>query len=123
VTHGASGYDAFISYSHALDGALAHALQTGLEQFAKPWYRSRAQRVFRDTTDLAANPNLWSSIVEALASSNWLILMTSPDAAKSNWVNREISWWLANKSPQRLLVVLTDGELIWDEESEHGNRK
>jgi hypothetical protein len=44
-----SGYDAFISYSHALDGALAPALQTGLERFAKPWYRPRALRVFRDT--------------------------------------------------------------------------
>ena len=43
----ASGYDAFISYSHALDGALAPALQTGLERFAKPWYRPRALRVFR----------------------------------------------------------------------------
>jgi hypothetical protein len=31
-----SGYDAFVSYSHALDGALARALQTGLERFAKP---------------------------------------------------------------------------------------
>lgn len=27
-----SGYDAFISYSHALDGAVAQALQTGLER-------------------------------------------------------------------------------------------
>lgn len=57
-----SGYDAFISYSHALDGSLAPALQTGLERFAKPWYRPRALRVFRDTTNLAANPGLWSSL-------------------------------------------------------------
>ncbi|MBV9013336.1 MAG: hypothetical protein JO272_15065 [Pseudonocardiales bacterium] len=31
-----SGYDAFLSYSHALDGVLAPALQSGLERFAKP---------------------------------------------------------------------------------------
>jgi len=73
-----SGYDAFISYSHVLDGALAQALQTGLERFAKPWYRLRALRVFRDTASLSANPGLWSSIETALASSAWLVLMAMP---------------------------------------------
>lgn len=29
-------YDAFVSYSHALDGALAPALQTGIERSAEP---------------------------------------------------------------------------------------
>lgn len=93
MADGTSGYDAFISYSHTLDGTLARALQTGLEQFAKPWYRPRALRVFRDTTNLAANPGLWSSIENALASSAWLVLMASPPAARSIWVNREVTWW------------------------------
>ncbi len=118
---GTSGYDAFISYSHALDGALARALQSGLEQFAKPWYRPRALRVFRDSTSLTANPGLWSSIEKALASSAWLVLMASPEAARSPWVNREVAWWRTNKSPQRLLVVLTEGEFAWDEDTEHGD--
>jgi predicted NACHT family NTPase len=69
-------------------------------------------RVFRDTTNLAANPDLWSSIEKALASSAWLVLMASPHAAQSKWVNREVAWWLENKSSQRLLVVLTEGEFI-----------
>ncbi|MGH3772004.1 MAG: toll/interleukin-1 receptor domain-containing protein [Pseudonocardiaceae bacterium] len=115
-----SGYDAFISYSHALDGAVAQALQTGLEQFAKPWYRPRALRVFRDTASLSANPNLWSSIEKALASSTWLVLMASPEAARSPWVNREVAWWLANKSPQQLLVVLTGGEFAWADDAGDG---
>jgi hypothetical protein len=46
------GYDAFISYSHAVDGKLAPSLQTALQRFAKPWYRLRAMRVFRDQTIL-----------------------------------------------------------------------
>ncbi len=116
-----SGYDAFISYSHALDGAVAQALQTGLERFAKPWYRPRALRVFRDTASLSANPGLWSSIETALASSAWLVLMASPEAARSQWVNREVAWWLANKSPQRLLVVLTEGEFVWAADAGHGD--
>jgi hypothetical protein len=32
----ASGYDAFISYSHLADDALAATLQAGLEAFATP---------------------------------------------------------------------------------------
>ncbi|MCA1695324.1 MAG: TIR domain-containing protein, partial [Actinobacteria bacterium] len=118
---GTSGYDAFISYSHTLDGALASALQTGLERFAKPWYRPRALRVFRDTTNLSANPDLWSSIENALASSTWLLLMASPEAARSKWVNREVMWWLENNSPQRLLVVLTEGDFAWPMDTEHGD--
>ncbi|MGH3814812.1 MAG: TIR domain-containing protein [Pseudonocardiaceae bacterium] len=101
------------------DDALARGLQTGLEQFAKPWYRPRALRVFRDTTNLAANPDLWSSIEEVLESSAWLVLMASPDAAQSPWVHREVAWWLENKSPKRLLVVLTEGEFAWDGDAAH----
>ena len=52
-------YDAFISYSHAADGALAPALQRGLHRLAKPWYALRALRVYRDETNLAADPGMW----------------------------------------------------------------
>jgi TIR domain len=118
---GTSGYDVFISYSHALDGVVAQALQTGLEQFAKPWYRPRAMQVFRDNTSLSANPGLWSSIEKVLASSAWLMLIASPEAARSPWVDREIAWWIENKSPQRLLVVLTAGAFAWDGDAGHLN--
>ena len=124
VADGNSGYDAFISYSHATDSELSRALQTGIERFAKPWYRMRALRIFRDNASLSASPGLWSSIEEALASSEWLVLMASPEAAQSPWVNREVAWWLKHKSPQRLLVVLTGGRFAWAEnvtDGETGN--
>lgn len=116
------GYDAFISYSHVPDGALAAALQTGLERFAKPWYRSRALRVFRDTSSLPASPDLWDSIEEALASSTWLVLMASPRAAQSSWVNREVTRWLEKKSPQRLLIVLTSGDFACADDAAPGDK-
>lgn len=107
-------YKAFISYSHAADDKLAPALQSALHNFAKPWYRLRSIRVFRDKTSLAANPALWPSIESALNESEYFLLLASPQAVQSPWVEREIEWWLENRSIERMLILLTDGELVWN---------
>ncbi len=107
-------YDAFISYSHAKDKPIAAALQAVIQKLGKPWYRRRGLRVFRDDTSLSATPHLWPSIEQALSQSRYLILLTSPEAAASPWVGKEIEYWLANKSPDTLFIGCTDGELSWD---------
>src|SRR5215210_5566664 len=111
----ASRFDAFISYSRAADGRLAPALQGGLQRFAKPWYRVRALRVFRDDASLSANPGLWPSISGALDQSEFFLLLASPAAARSEWVEKEVEHWLSQQGPSRLLLVLTDGEIAWDD--------
>jgi DNA-binding beta-propeller fold protein YncE len=108
------GYDAFISYSHRLDAAIAARLQAGLQHFAKPWYQVRALRVFRDQTSLAASPHLWTTIEQALDNSRWLILMASPESAQSSWVAKEIGWWREHRPASRILIAVTGGELVWD---------
>ena len=110
-------FDGFISYSHAADGRLAPSLQRGLESIARPWYRLRALRLFRDETNLSANPNLWSSIEDSLAKSRQFILLASVESANSRWVAKEIEWWLVHRSATTLLIVLTDGEIVWDDTS------
>ncbi|MDI6101640.1 TIR domain-containing protein [Actinoplanes sp. NEAU-A12] len=107
-------FDGFISYSHAADGRLAPAVQRGLHRLARPWHRRRALWIFRDQTGLAVTPNLWSSIQTALDGSQYFVLLASPEAARSPWVNKEIEHWVATKSPRRILPVLTDGEWCWD---------
>ncbi|TMK54811.1 MAG: TIR domain-containing protein, partial [Actinobacteria bacterium] len=87
-------YDAFISYSHASDDALAPRLQAALQRLGKQWYGRRALHVFRDRTGLAVSPHLWSSICAALDDSRFFILLASPDAARSDWVGREVERWL-----------------------------
>ena len=109
-----SAYDGFISYSHAADGQLAPALERGLETLAKPWYRRRALSIFRDGTSLSATPELWSTIERALERSRFFLLLASPEAAASAWVDREVGWWLDHRDQSSLLVVLTGGELAWD---------
>jgi hypothetical protein len=78
-------YHAFRSYSHAADGKLAPALQSALHWFAKPWYRLRALRIFRDKTNLHLTPRLWPAIQAALDQSDHFILLASPEAAASEW--------------------------------------
>ena len=106
-------YDGFISYSHAADDLLAPRLQAGLQRFAKPWWKRRALRIFRDESSLSANPHLWSSITDALDGSAWFVLLLSPDAAESEWVNNEVEYWLEHKDPGRIIPVLTDGDFAW----------
>ena len=108
-------YDAFISYSHAADDLLAPRLQAGLQRFAKPWWKRRALRIFRDESSLSANPHLWSSITDALDTSDWFVLLLSPDAAESEWVNQEVEYWLEHKDAGRIIPVVTDGEFTWAE--------
>jgi len=107
-------YDAFISYSHAKDKPIASALQSAIQRLGKPLFRRRVLRVFRDDTSLSATPGLWSSIEQALASSRFLIVLASPEAAASPWVAKEVAYWLERKTAETLLIGVTDGSLAWD---------
>ena len=103
-------YDAFVSYSHAKDKPIAAALQSVVQKLGKPWYRRRALRVFRDDTSLSATPSLWPTIEQALGQSRFLILLASPEAAASPWVNKEVAYWLEHKGADTLLIAVTDGD-------------
>jgi WD40 repeat protein len=111
-------YKAFISYNHGTGIEVARALQSALQRFAKPWYRLRASRIFRDETTLEASPDLWKSIQGALAESEYFLLLASPAAASAYWVQREIDHWLrADGSSERLIIILTEGELVWNRDA------
>jgi tetratricopeptide (TPR) repeat protein len=110
-------YDAFISYSHSADGKLAPALQAALHRFAKPWWKLRAVSVFRDGTSLAAAHDLSEAIKTALAESRFFIFLAFPGAAQSKWCQREIDFWVAERPPETLLIVLTGGTIRWDEDA------
>jgi WD40 repeat protein len=116
VERSGPGYDAFISYSHALDSPVAMRLQTELQRFAKPWNRRRSMRIFRDQASLSASPALWTSIANALDNSRFLVLLASPEAAASEWVSREVDRWREHKGPETVLIALTAGDIVWDEE-------
>lgn len=106
--------DGFISYSHLRDRELAQALQRGMHELARPWTRRQQISVFRDTTSLSANHDLWSSILGELERSRYFIYLASPEAAASRWVQKEIQFWLDNRSPERILIAVGSGTVHWD---------
>jgi WD40 repeat protein len=107
-------YHAFISYSHAHDRELARRLQRAVQAFGKRWYEPRSLLVYRDETNLSVTPHLWPSIQEALAGSEFFILLASPKAAASEWVQREVTQWLESGRAEKLLIVVTGGVVAWD---------
>ncbi|WP_196778101.1 TIR domain-containing protein [Lentzea aerocolonigenes] len=107
-------YDAFISYSHTLDGQIGPSLRDGLHRFARPWHRLRALRVFCDRRSMSANEGLWASIESALRRSRCFILLASPESAASEWVRREVAYWQGLEPRRPILIAVTGGEIVWD---------
>src|SRR5258708_27707599 len=54
-------------------------------------------------------------LLRYLSQSRYLVLLASPEAAASQWVCKEVAYWLEHKSTDTLLIALTDGVLAWDQ--------
>ncbi|MCR4690131.1 MAG: TIR domain-containing protein [Lachnospiraceae bacterium] len=112
-------YNAFISYKHApLDNKVAEAVHKGLERFhipakirKKTWIK-RINRIFRDKDELPITSDLTDTIANALAGSDYLIVICSPNTKESAWVPREIEYFLKNHSKKQIFTVLAGGEPI-----------
>jgi WD40 repeat protein len=109
-----ASYDAFLSYNQKADHDLAQVLYNELGRFAKPLFRTRSLRLFRDNDSLAVTPDLGREIEDALSRSTRFVLLASRRSARSGWVNREVSWWLRHRSLATLFIVVTDGVLPWE---------
>ncbi len=114
VTEQAFAYDAFISYDHD-DQPVAYGIQRGLHKVGRRMSQLRALRVFRDSTDLTASPDLWGKVTEAMDHSRYMIVVLSPNAVVSPWVNKEVTYWLKQRGADQLLFVIASGSLVWEE--------
>ncbi|WP_246732097.1 toll/interleukin-1 receptor domain-containing protein [Rhizobium laguerreae] len=109
-------FRAFISYSSS-DRSAAEKLQRALEAYRipKPLRRSgvyqndRVSPIFRDRSDLRASADLGQTIREALESSEYLIVLCSPAAATSQWVDREISLFKELGRSDNIIAVIVRG--------------
>ncbi len=109
-------YKAFISYRHRpLDMAVAKKLHKRIERYVIPkeLRKDGAKKlglVFRDQDELPIANNLTENIRIALDHAEYLIVVCTPDTPHSEWVNREITYFLEHHSRDNVLAVLADGE-------------
>ncbi len=110
-------YIAFISFRHVdPDQRWAKWLHTRLEGYRIPkaLLKGRADnrvgRVFRDAEELAACADLPHELKAALADSEYLIIICSPETAGSRWVNQEIREFAALGRTGNILALLVRGE-------------
>lgn len=109
-------YRAFISYSHS-DEQWARWLQRALEKYklpktfrkSHPELPKRLYPIFRDRDELASAHDLSESIRKAMDDSDALIVICSPAARKSHWVNEEIRRFKASDRGQRIFCFLVAG--------------
>lgn len=113
-------YKAFISYSHR-DRDWSAWLQRSLESYRVPKrlvgaegefgpVPERLTPVFRDREDLSSASDLSAKVKESLESSESLIVICSPVAAKSGWVNEEIKYFRSLGRADRILALIVDGD-------------
>jgi WD40 repeat protein len=113
----AASYKAFISYNHNMSAGFALRLEQALKGYAKPLL-ARPIRIFRDEKHFAPGVNLPKLIFEALDSSEFLILLASPESAGSPWVRDELDYWCRElKRTANLLIVLVGGEIVTNHET------
>lgn len=113
-------YRAFISYSHA-DARWASWLHRSLESYRLPSrlrggqgahgpLPERLSPIFRDREDLSSAGHLGPQIEQALRESEALVVVCSPDAARSPWVESEILAFKRLGRGDRIYAFIVDGE-------------
>lgn len=114
-------YWAFISYS-SKDKRWGQWLHKRLENYPIPKefqgtelgegavLGNRLRPVFRDRDELAGSAELGPAILRALRQSRYLVVLCSPNSARSEWVNKEIEDFKAITSVGRILALILEGE-------------
>ncbi|MHA6334012.1 toll/interleukin-1 receptor domain-containing protein [Qipengyuania sp. CAU 1752] len=113
-------YKAFISYSWA-NAEWGNWLHRSIETFRVPAglvgkdgeygpVPPRLQPLFKDREEEAAGASIGEAVSRALASSEFLIVVCSPESAQSQWVNHEIAWFKTHRNPSKILSLIVDGE-------------
>jgi hypothetical protein len=108
----AHAFDVFLSYSRK-DREIAARLENALERHRFPKSLKTSKRtlnVFRDESDIAAAEDYHRTIEEHLRGSAKLVVVCSPDARKSKYVEDEIRRFIENHGEHDIIPVLVRGK-------------
>jgi hypothetical protein len=114
----------FISYSQK-DKGWARRIHKALETYRLPVGLAgtaeagsrKLGRFFRDDDELAGAPSLGAALTGALDDSQTLIVICSPNAAQSKWVDAEIRHFKSRGPEARVLAVIVGGKPDSDDPS------
>lgn len=120
MTTPAFRYRAFISYSHQ-DQAWANWLHRALETYRVParlvgrqtaagTIPRRLAPIFRDRDELPTASDLSQKVNDALAQSANLVVICSPRAVASRWVNEEVLRFKRLGRSDRIFCLIIDGD-------------
>ncbi|MBI1381948.1 MAG: TIR domain-containing protein [Planctomycetaceae bacterium] len=104
-------YKGFLSYSRK-DTRVAKRLHRALERYRIPRgiastaSHRKLGRFFRDDDELRATEHLGSALDGAIDDSETLIVLASPDAAGSTWVDKEIRRFQRRTAPRVFAVIV-----------------
>ena len=102
-------YAGFLSYAHA-DEAVAVRLHKALETYKIPkGHSGTLSPIFRDANELTAHHSLSEKIQDAVEGSRVLIVLCSPAAKASHWVNEEIRLFRKMHGESAVFCVLAEG--------------
>ncbi|MCK0070827.1 toll/interleukin-1 receptor domain-containing protein [Kordiimonas laminariae] len=113
-------YKAFISYSHK-DAALGEEIHKELEKYKVPKrlvgkttgigvVPLKLGQFFRDREELPVAEDLTAEVAKALGQSEFMIVLCSPSAAASRWVNKEIIEFKKLRGEKYVLPLILSGE-------------
>ena len=109
-------YFAFVSYSHK-DHEIAKKLKKFLEKYKlpaklrknNPGLPRNLNPVFIDESNLVGPGPLKKNLYENLETSKYLIVICSPNSAKSEYVNDEVDYFIKNGRINRIIPLILDG--------------
>ena len=114
-------YWAFVSYSQ-IDNREALWLHRSMERYRVPKglvgrktnrghdVPRRVFPVFRDRDELPTAAHFGNMLETALRRSRYLVVICSPNAVKSRWVNEEILFFKSIGREDRIIYLIVDGE-------------
>jgi antiphage defense system Thoeris ThsB-like protein len=126
-------YHLFVSYTRTPDALLAREIERFLESFhltpvgPEKAGLLRQLQVCIDCHDFSIPPEetaegrrgrprrVLQVVIEHLARSRELLVLCSAHAARSDWVDQEIRWFLERYGARAIRLALTDGEAPWAE--------
>ena len=110
-------YNAYITYEHSeLNNKISEMIETKLKYYPIPKKllndsdTKKIEKIFRYPIEPPINNTALDNINNAILTSEYMIVVCSPETAKSDRITQEIKLFLQDHTIEHILAVISDGE-------------